>query len=311
MAVSKIYDFHYGSSRAKSVNPLLFNSHPEPQNLICFQQSSASLEKLAKIAIIDIKSRKLNPNNCNVYFLSGYVDLSERILDPYYYIEKETPFTAIYRKHEEIVFREDVDTAISRMCNIISQVSETITTFGAKPIFSTIPPASLRVWNNLRLAQNKTKSLLFSDKYDEMNNNMIQALQKINKFILNKNIQNFVSTPFTASCVIVNRPGFDKNGLRHPPSVHYDRLKDGVHPTDKLANAWSKAIIKAMKQNRGLLSYKTPSPNTTANSNLDESMEIQRENEESLWECINSRREEKAREEAVQSILFNRPTKFT
>ena len=135
--------------------------------MICFQQSSASLEKLAKIAIIDIKNRKLNPNNCNVYFLSGYVDLSERILDPYYYIEKETPFTAIYRKHEEIVFREDVDTAISRMCNIISQVSETITTFGAKPIFSTIPPASLRVWNNLRLTQNKTKAPLDYQTFDQ------------------------------------------------------------------------------------------------------------------------------------------------
>ena len=273
-------DVLVGSSRAKSVETQLAKTHPDPSNLIIHAKSSAKLYDLSGKAINIIQSKHLDPytTDVKVYFLAGYCDLTEMLMGANY---------------EEVVFLEDVEHAVQRVIYNIDQASSYITSFNFSPVFSTIPPGNLDIWNNTRFLQRKTNFLNYSSRYQEMNKNIIQAIVQINKHILAKNIQNSVSTPYVASTIMDNHPGFDRHGNRYPPRVHYSRLVDGVHPTEKLSNNWARALLKAMKKNRGLLPHKPQQSPGCLNPNLlNDSFDLQ-----------NIKIQENMRDDAIRAAL--------
>ena len=252
MSLSRMVDLSYSSSRGRLIDSRLRTSHPDPSCLMTFFKSSAGLDSLASTALRDIGRLRLDPESCRVYFVAGYCDISERLLDCYHDL-RPSYGTVTYGRYEEVIFREERNACINRMCQLIWHVSERIKSVGAKPCFSTIPPASLRVWNRKRLGQGKTESLKYENQYEYMNREMVRALQKINGFIVKTNSQNNMSTPHIAAQVMVNQPGYDQNGEKSFPLVHYGRFTDGVHPSPGLADKWAKQLLRAMKSNRGLL----------------------------------------------------------
>lgn len=236
-------DVLVGSSRAKSVQSQLINSHPDPSNLYIHSRSSAKLYDLSGEAMDLIHRNNIDTynNDVKVFYLAGYCDLTDVLRDVNY---------------EEVVFLEDIDHAVERVKSNIDQAASFTANYNVTSVFSTIPPANIEIWNTTRYNQRKTNHLSYHSHYQEMNHNIVQALVQLNKYILQKNIENSASTPFVASTMVDNHPGYDRYGRRYPPRVHYSRLVDGVHPTEKLAKNWAKALTKAIKQNRGLLPHK-------------------------------------------------------
>ena len=244
-----IYDLSYSSSRGRLVDPILRSTHPTPSHLYSFFQSSRKLHQLATTALYDMNRLRLDPESCHVYFLAGYCDITERLVEPYHIIN-ESSGVVTYGHKEEVVFREDTDKCTARMCKTIKGVSDRITVTGAKPCFSTIPPASVKDWNRARLKQKKTVALSYDHLYDTMNVGIKRVLQKVNSYIVTLNAENNMTTPYVASKVMVNQPGKDRNGERKLPRVHYNMFSDGVHPSEELALDWGEKLIKSMKSNR-------------------------------------------------------------
>ena len=51
-------------------------------------------------------------------------------------------------------------------------------------------------------------------------------------------------TPYLANTIMTNE------GIEKTPRTHYNRLQDGVHPTDKLKKKWATKLAKAIIDNR-------------------------------------------------------------
>ena len=138
---------------------------------------------------------------------------------------------------------------------IISDVDEEVRRLGAAPVFCTIVPCSLRVWNHTRLAQHKTAFFLHHDHYEDMQHLLIETVQKLNTLIINHNRVYNKQTPHTADTIIHNMG----NGQKR---VRYGKLTDGVHADStvkpenkdkKVPNqiaAWALKIVAAISKNR-------------------------------------------------------------
>ena len=127
------------------------------------------------------------------------------------------------------------------MTDEIQIISESILSFEAKPCFCTIVPCSLKMWNETRLEQHKTSFLLHHTQYEDMQTNLITVICNINKYIISLNTQNKMYTPYIADTVISHC------GPKKAPRVHYNRLKDGIHPTSNLRTMWNHADPRTSK----------------------------------------------------------------
>ena len=229
-------DLIVASSRGKFMEPELRRLHPDPSILRVIAQPGAKLHELALMATEHLPWSN-NPTDCHIYFLAGLCDLTYKDYDPRY--SKNT-------RYDEVFFIDSPQSAMLRMTDEIQIISESILSFGFKPCFCTIVPCSLRMWNETRVEQHKTSFLLHHTQYEDMQTNLITAICNINKYIISLNTQNKMYTPYIADTVISHC------GPKKAPRVHYNRLKDGIHPTSNLRTMWINKMIKAMKNNRPL-----------------------------------------------------------
>ena len=134
-----------------------------------------------------------------MYFLAGLCDLTFRDIDDQFWNNEP---------YEEVIFMESPMEAYARMTTLYESVSESVINNGATPCFSTIPPSNLNIWNEVRLNDHHATSLLLHfHQYDDMQSNLIKAIEQINKFIVKLNGRNGMSTPFLASTIMDNVPG--------------------------------------------------------------------------------------------------------
>ena len=227
-------DAIFASSRGKHMRPIMDKQHPNPKHLFISAKSGATLEDLGRTAEAYVK-KSSHPQRCHIYFMAGLCDVTYRDWDPDY-SSNET--------YDEVIFNESPHQAFIRLRHTINYISNRITSLGAKPCFATIVPSSLKTWNNIRLEQNKTAFLIHHNHYDDMQTNMIKAILQINQHISAINQSNQMITPYIAETVITacKKP--------KPPRIHYNRLEDGVHPSDELREKWVDRIVTAIKKNR-------------------------------------------------------------
>lgn len=237
-------DILLSSSRGNHMDPELKTHHHNPANLSITAIPSAQLKQLLPIAINSIKSSH-SPSECHIYFFAGLCDITYRDFDPHY---------NIIEKYDEVIYNETPSLTIDRLTNIITEISDKITSLGAKPCFATIIPCSLKIWNITRLNQFKTSFLIHHNQYEDMQTNLIKAVVEINKFIHSINIKNHMITPYTSDTVMTS------TGPNSLPRIHYNRLVDGTHPTNTLRSKWISKLSDAMLKNRLRHSYSLQTP---------------------------------------------------
>ena len=187
-----------------------------------------------------ILSSVTSPGHHHVYFIGGYCDIPRRIKCPLPNLFRHRR-PAIY---EEYIFVEPQDTAVQRMALTFRDTATVVKELGATPVFCTIPPSCLEVWNRTRLSQKKTSLLSHYLDYPIMQESLLATTIEINHHITQINHENSVHTPFLAD-TIVKKPGKDK---KH--RAHYSRLSDGVHPSNDTKIMWANKLMRAIVKNR-------------------------------------------------------------
>ena len=231
-------DAIFGSSRAEYLYPILYDMHPQPENIFLFYQGGKGIDFLQHEAYSFLRSTA-DPTNCHIYFVAGLCDIS--------YKDKVRNWGGQY--YEEVIFNESPDKTLDRMSNLIDNVAQNILAMAAKPCFSTIVPSNLRIWNNKRLKQNKTDFLLHHNYHEDMQDIMNRTILDVNKYINATNTSNNMVTPDMAKSIVEHRSG-------KRPRFHYDRFgdekhpSDGVHPTPDLSQKWAKHLQRAINKNR-------------------------------------------------------------
>ena len=218
-------------------------------NINIIRKKGGKLSELAALVPSIIWRTQSPARRQHVYFLAGLCDLTFRDMDDQFY--------------EEVIFMESPMEAYARMTTLYESVSESVINNGAIPCFSTIPPSNLNTWNEVRLNDHHATSyLLHFHQYDDMQGNLIQAIEQINKFIVKLNSRNGMSTPFLASTIMDNVPG-------GAPRVHYNRLRDGVHATDITRKKWAQKLKNAITRNRQPQIQKPLTPLTIPDPDTD------------------------------------------
>lgn len=185
--------------------------------------------------LVDIAKEELNkiltkPNPKFVYFVAGLPDTTTKIYEEFWMNDE-------LHAYEEVIFSNTPENIIG----IINSAAQDILAENAIPIFSTIVPCHLSIWNHTRLSQHKTSHLLHYKNYDLMQEQQLETIREINSYILHINSQNRVATPKLAKPVYYRRG----NSWR----FRFGKLADGVHATDKLKKVWHKTVNKILNRN--------------------------------------------------------------
>ena len=162
------------------------------------------------------------------YIATGICDITTKLTKPGY---------------QEIVFRSDEGLA-DKIKTDISKVENHILKQAALPIFCTIYPMSLKVWNCQRLKQNKTKYLKHENEYSNMQEDLNKTVEMINDYLIKTNIRNCVATPLTHLAINKSRRG--------KQYIYFNDLIDGCHPDSPAISKMVVSINKALARNKHL-----------------------------------------------------------
>lgn len=143
--------------------------------------------------------------------------------------------------YQEVIFSEPPDATHNRVTKIIRHAESIIKQNNAIPVFSTVTPSSIKKWNRTRLHQHKTSYLLHFNKYEEMQDRLIEAIIKINQTIHSINSKNNVITPKLGQAILYKRRGTWRK--------RYGKLVDGVHPNNKIKAKWVMTMDEVMAKN--------------------------------------------------------------
>ena len=171
----------------------------------------------------------------HVYVMGGIPDITIKLNS---YINR--------KKYTECIYTETPEITTTRIKQEIENCSHKIIQAGAIPSFATITSCDIAKYNRSLLTKRKTFHLAHTSHYISMQSNLEQALREINKFILDTNQRNNMSTPFCHTA-IRKRRGTGKGYYK----FMYDNLYDGVHGTDEIKGKWADAIKGAIRNNRG------------------------------------------------------------
>ena len=198
---------------------------------ILIWRKGATIEQLAKEADKTLRKHRGNHKPHHVFFVAGLPDLTTMVRNG---------------KYEETVLIGEANQIVTRLTEAITSAHNFITSnHNAKTAFATITPCSLKTWNLHRLHIKKTHILKEEPHYEEMQQKMIQATVRINKFIIKHNESNSMPTPRLAK-KIIKKAGKQKK----TPPVYYAKLIDGVHPNENTSEDWIDQISMAMLESR-------------------------------------------------------------
>ena len=211
------------SSRGSCLLPL--NRRPDTKVIVV---PGGKIKDLTDIAIKELGRTTISPKF--VYFIAGLPDTTTKLNENYW-------MNGRWCRYEEVIFRNSEDIVIK----IIDKAAQDIIEKNAVPIFSTIVPCHISNWNYCRLHQHKTSHLLHFNSYHHMQENQLETITHINRYILHLNSINQVVTPKIA------KPVFYKRGSAW--RFRFGKLSDGVHPKDKLRDIWVKIVEEVLEKN--------------------------------------------------------------
>ena len=217
------------SSRGKCLLPL---NHREDTRVIVV--GGGKIPKLTNEAITILKEYEDSPEPKFVYFVAGLPDTTTK--ESYHFW-----MNGVRHTYEEVFIRGSIEENASRVINIIQSSSRAILANNAIPVYCTIIPCELEIWNHTRLSQHKTSHLIHFNNYKHMQESHLESIKTINSFILHHNSQNQVATPKITLPVFYKR----KSSWR----FRFGRLTDGVHPDAKLESSIRKKISNTLHLN--------------------------------------------------------------
>ena len=168
----------------------------------------------------------------HVYVLAGVPDITTLV--------RSSP------KHMECIYTDTPEHTLKHLKEQIDECADAITKKNAIPIFCTITPMNITLYNNYLLEDNKTKYLLHAEKYDHMQAQILPIFTEINRYIKTYNTDRGFTTPM-CQFEIVKRHGKGRKGYYRN---HWEGLKDGLHATEKTRKGWATAIRVAINKNR-------------------------------------------------------------
>lgn len=188
-------DLIVASSRGEGLEADLKKLHPSPQNVQVIFKSSATLQKISKLATDFMTNTTLAPETIHIYVIGGYCNLNE-------VLNSKMSVNGRGATYQEFVFREDPESAVTRLTGLLQSTADKIAELNALPVLCTIPPSDLATWNRVRLSQRKTCMLTHEHKYEHMQYNLITTLVDINKSIASINISRNMQTPRLADTMM-------------------------------------------------------------------------------------------------------------
>ena len=184
-----------------------------------YYKGGGKFHHLTSEALRLIKGRQDLHDKTYVYFVAGLPDVTRKINRDYF-------MNGNLRHYEEVIFKEEPTSAANRVIEAIQRAETTIKQHNAIPVFSTIIPCTLDIWNHHRLNTHVTTHLLHFSDYKHMQENLHTTIHLINQRIHVINSHNNVITPRISKTVTYKRGGHWR--------YRYGRLWDGTHATDKL-----------------------------------------------------------------------------
>ena len=147
--------------------------------------------------------------------------------------------------YEEVTHQGDPETLVDGVMEHIAEGATMIKAAGATPVFCTVCPMDISMWNYHRLAVGKTNRLRNTHQYSEMQILHQDTIHMLNNRIIAFNTENGMHTPKLAKYV------FQKKGANLPYRLRLPRLKeDGVHLTEDTTGMWVRCMRDAFDINR-------------------------------------------------------------
>ena len=113
----------------------------------------------------------------------------------------------------------------------------------AMPIFCTISPLNLSVWNQHRLTARRTNRLMYEHSYSNMQRNLETEITEFNTYLIRTNINNGFTTPMMHRDLIHNRG-------RGRSIVRYNDLADGCHLNNSALLRCKTSLMVAYSKNQ-------------------------------------------------------------
>ena len=219
------------SSRGKCLLPL--NERPDTTVSV---RGGGKYTSLTKEAVEHLERLQYHPGPKLVYLVAGLPDITQKLKHSFW-------MNGRYHDYEEVIFCES-DTAESnsnRVINNIRSSAASIVSAGGIPVFSTVLSCDISAWNKTRLGQHKTSHLIYYNRYQPMQEKLLDSTKLINSFILHENSLNQAATPKLA------QPIFYKRGSswRFKPG----KFTDGVHTESKVDDTLLKLFTKVLDRN--------------------------------------------------------------
>lgn len=200
-------------------------------NVKSYVYPGGSFKKLNYEAKTKIPSPHLHHNKTLVYILAGIPDITTK-LNRY----KPTRYT-------ECIYRGDTETSIDNIKRDIDTLEHTIINLGAVPIFCTITHMNISLYNASLKQKGKTTQLYYTKDYNTMQTKIEHIIEQVNYYIIGKNSNNHVSTPYCHSAIKTRKGRRSK----HYYTNNWEGLNDGLHATTETRKKWANSISTSIK----------------------------------------------------------------
>ena len=150
---------------------------------VVFSKSGCKLPKIMRDIQEKIPKYKKKYKLIHVYFLIGIPDITTMVRGDDY---------------EEVIFDLPNTIPITEKFKELINLTKSL---GGIPCLCTVASMDLKVWNNHRLAENKTTHLRFKEQYQEMQKKLENSIIQINKIIIETNITNEMHTPLISDTI--------------------------------------------------------------------------------------------------------------
>lgn len=199
----------------------------------------ATINKLTSIAKSSIPPPQHTDAPIHTYLLTGITDITTKI----------NGWDNNGNKYTECKYTGNPETTINRIKEELTTFEKTVKEMNSIPIFCTITNMNITKYNNHLRNTKKTHTLLHETQYDTMQTHITDIISKLNYFIIGKNKDNNMSTPYFHS-VIRTKKG-NKKRKHYYYSDNWDGLYDGIHGNYNTRANWGKCLSRAIDLNRG------------------------------------------------------------
>ena len=187
----------------------------------------------------------------HTYILAGSNDITTLAKD----------YTHNYR---ECIYTGTIANTITDIKRDLAVCADTIRKKQATPIFCTITPFNIALYNQSLLEANSTYTLKHKHEYETWQKQIDEIVNKVNDHIIETNTLNSLATPMCHRCIIKHH-GTKTRGYKR---TNWKFLKDGLHGDKKFRKAWAQSISAAILINRKL--PRLPKRGRSSSSTSDE-----------------------------------------